>query len=524
MEIHMLNRRLFITLLLVLATVLIACGGEEEPTPEPIIPATATTVPATDTPVPPTNTPEPTATPEPEPTATPEPEPTATPEAAEEEADDTKPAGSSSAAIDLTGTLDVLLDTTLVEGAPDSYDIDAVAGQPLLLAAIPHTDIDLVVALTESDGTELIAVDSSFSGNIEALVFVPQVTEPLKFSVSEYFEEAGDYTAVATNATVYETASIADGGAIARYTVPAQADHSLLLILTTEDETFDTVVIVYDTDGNEIAYVDNALGGENEVLLFRPESAEDMVIEVSGYDDMGGDFTLAAGYTSAAPVEVVPTVRSVLDEPGSEIITFYTVDSADETHSFPFILAEGDSIGFVVESFDDFDDATTEFDALITVQNADGDILETHDAAFITEEFIFTAGENGLYYFIVSGVDGSTGGYTAYMYTGPDAIPDVAIYDLVNGKLPEESDIEYGYFEEAGSKVRVRVTPAEALDIILQIVDADDKLLAETDAGLAGEPEYLEFELPENTTYYIRVSGYNGAGGDFVMEILEPTE
>ena len=78
----MLNKRLFIALLFVLATILIACGGEEEPTPEPQILATATPIPATETPIPPTDTPEP--------TATPEPEPTATPEATEEEADDYK--------------------------------------------------------------------------------------------------------------------------------------------------------------------------------------------------------------------------------------------------------------------------------------------------------------------------------------------------------------------------------------------------------------------------------------------------
>ena len=410
------------------------------------------------------------------------------------------------------------------EGESDSFEIDAVAGQPLLLAAIPHTDFDLVLSLIGSDDTELVAIDSTFTGDIEALVYVPQTSDALKFNVSEYFGEPGDYTAVATNATVYEMTSIADGGAMARFTVPAQADHSLLIILATDDATFDAVVTLYDTDGNELAYVDNALAGENEVLLFRPESAEDVFVEVTGYDDVGGDFTLAAGYTSAAPVEVIPTVRSILDEPGSEIITYYTVDSADETQSFPFILGEGDTIGFVVESFDDGDDATAEFDALITVQNANGDILETHDAAFITEEFTFTALESDLYFFIVSSVDGSTGGYTAYMYTGPDAIPDVAIYDWVNGKLPEDSYIEYGYFEDAGSKVRVRVTPADTLDIVLQILDVDDTLLAETDAGVEGQPETLEFEIPENTTYYIRVSGFNGAGGDFVMEVLEATE
>jgi hypothetical protein len=378
--------------------------------------------------------------------------------------------------------------------------------------------------LTDSDDAELAAVDSTYSGDIEALVYVPQADDALKFSVWEYSGLAGDYTAVATNATVYEVATVADGGNAQRFTLPTQADRSLLLILATDSAEFDAVVTLYDTEGNELGYADSALSGENEVLLYRPDSAEDVIVEITGYDDIGGDFVLAAGYTSAAPVEVVPSVRSVLDEPGSEIITYYTIDNAEDVQFFPIWLNADDSVGFVVESYDDFDDATPELDALITVQNSNDEIIETHDAAFITEEFVFTALEDDLYFLVVSGVDGSTGAYTAYMYTGPTAYPDVAIYDLINGKLPEDNYMEYGYFVDAGSKVRIRVTPADTLDIVLQIMDVEGKLLAEADAGLEGETENLEFEIPEEIRYYIRVSGYNGMGGDFVMEILQPAE
>ena len=36
--------------------------------------------------------------------------------------------------------------------------------------------------------------------------------------------------------------------------------------------------------------------------------------------------------------------------------------------------------------------------------------------------------------------------------------------------------------------------------------------------------EYLEFELPENSTYFIRIFGYDGAGDDFVMNVLSLDE
>ena len=61
--------------------------------------------------------------------------------------------------------------------------------------------------------------------------------------------------------------------------------------------------------------------------------------------------------------------------------------------------------------------------------------------------------------------------------------------------------------------------PEDGLDIIVQIFDADDNLLLEVDDGLSGESEFLEFELADETTYYIGIFGYNGAGGDFVMDV-----
>ncbi|MCO5195967.1 MAG: hypothetical protein M9930_22135, partial [Anaerolineae bacterium] len=191
--------------------------------------------------------------------------------------------------------------------------------------------------------------------------------------------------------------------------------------------------------------------------------------------------------------------------------------SADEEQFFPIWLFAGDTVTFFVYSEDGFD-------ALVEVQDFDGNVLLSADESFTEENVEFTAETDDIYYFVVRSFDENPGSYDVLITAPASAIPDVAVGDLVNGKIEEDGYLEFGYLGDAGERFAVEVIPEQALDVIVQILDFDNNVLAEVDDQFNGETEYLEFELPENSTYFIRIFGYDGAGGDFVMNVLSLDE
>ncbi|MEM8858081.1 MAG: hypothetical protein AAGD96_07160 [Chloroflexota bacterium] len=81
-------------------------------------------------------------------------------------------------------------------------------------------------------------------------------------------------------------------------------------------------------------------------------------------------------------------------------------------------------------------------------------------------------------------------------------------------------------FEFSGGGSTIEVVPSNlAFDPIVDVVDGSGASILSNgpvDEGIAGEPEMIEFQLPDNGVYRIFVRGFGFSSGEFTIELSNP--
>lgn len=64
------------------------------------------------------------------------------------------------------------------------------------------------------------------------------------------------------------------------------------------------------------------------------------------------------------------------------------------------------------------------------------------------------------------------------------------------------------------------VFPDSAFDVIVQIFDRNNNLVAESDNGITGKPEALLFQPEQGGEYVVRIRGFVNVGGSYTIRII----
>lgn len=456
---------------LLLGLFLTACGGKEEPTPQP-----------EPTAVPPTTAPEPTDVPAPTEESTAVPEPTDAPEPTEE------PAAA-------------MTDLTSAEGGfslqypADWYTADLfgltilASAEDLLDTAEPGAEGAIVMALSgptdefESDDPLAalnMAIDESIAGNDMEVVDGP-------------------------------TAVTIQGQDAAVATVKGTADDG-----TPQTGYMD--LIIGQGDG---------AGRAGIVIGMAPTEMEDEFLPI--FKDIANTVVV----TAAAEVESGGGVGATGGIPESQGFLLYgdTVSgevAAGDVSAWDFIGLEGETIDIVVIP----DDA---LDVVVDVLDENGaSILENGevDDSFDTEEILgLTLPVDGTYYIVVRGFADGAGTYELSIgEAGTVGTPpagggsgSVAFGDTVSGAVAEPGAVSSWSFSAVkGDLIGAVVAVFDDFDAVLDVVDETGNSILDSTRDATFGDENLLIDIPADGEYAIQIMGFEDSTGSFELTLGYP--
>ena len=295
---------------------------------------------------------------------------------------------------------------------------------------------------------------------------------------------------------------------VAAFTFTGEEDDVVAMFIIPSGD-FDAVVDVVDSFGNFLLPLerDTSFGTEN-VIVTLPADGE-YTIKVFGFEESVGQFEIQLGF---------PLTNVVYAAPG-----FLDVDDEGEGHSFPFTaLRVGDMVGISVEPAEDLDVAIQVTQNGELVPDLGINEERGFDYSVESEEFVMIIEETGTFSFnVLNSIDdyaGNTGEYQVTLFGTPEIVFELAYGDVVQARTNEFGLIDYVIGGIVGDSLVVNVTPDNnSVDLIIEILDLDDNILASVDAGLDGEAEELIYAFANDELVIIRIRDFLGGEGDFEM-------
>lgn len=395
-----------------------------------------------------------------------------------------------------------------------AWEFIGLEGESIDIVVRPLADdFDLIFDLLDESGSSVldIEVDESF-GQEELRDFALPASGNYTISVYGFAGGMGDYeitlaeagamAGTATGSIGYGslmTGSIPAGGT-ASWTFEGEARDFVDITVAPYD--FDLVVDVLDPSGFSLldeSPLDESFDTEFIRVLSLPEDGTYTIL-ISGFEGEFGDYEIAVDLSNGGL-------------PGSIVFAADTLEESEsaEGHAFPFSALSGEFVSFYV-------DPEFGFDMVIEIVNDDTDeVLEEIDATTGFEEAFFVVPEDGNYYFLVKGFEGSYGAYDATLLGSDFVIFELAGGDGVVGLFGTDSIIDYIYRGAAGETVVFTAESEDDLDLMLTMTDLDDNVLLMVDEFVAGGSETLSYTFAEDLIVFLTVSEFDANQGQFIL-------
>jgi hypothetical protein len=286
------------------------------------------------------------------------------------------------------------------------------------------------------------------------------------------------------------------------------------IIVTPLDASLEPMVNLVDEDGFSLL-LSGEVGGPfspPEIRGFQPEDYSLLIITVRGFAESTGAFRLELREgTEAGAAGAIAASTQV--GPGSELVmTGAIVDGA--YGRYRFMAGIDSAIKATVTPLDGLD-------VVLEVYNfaTDEKLLEV-DNSFGVETLTFQPPALDLYALEVSGYNGQEGRYEISLTASPDVLLELFSESTLYGWLDDTEEAEYVLDLRQGDQIVISAEPEEGFDLVLDLLDADDRQLASVDDGNRGELETLIYTISADDVYFVRVRGFAGAaGGRFTMNV-----
>ncbi|MCB9419066.1 MAG: hypothetical protein H6667_04645 [Ardenticatenaceae bacterium] len=405
---------------------------------------------------------------------------------------------------------------TVTEAGPSTWNFIGLEGEQIDIIARPLADdFDLAFDLLDESGNSVldIEVDESF-GTEELRGFTLPSGGLYTISIYGFAGSVGDYevtlaeagamSGTAAGSLVYGnlmTGAVVSGES-AIWTFTGQARDFVDITVAPYD--FDLTVDVLDPNGNSLldeAPLDESFDTEFIRVLSLLEDGTYTIV-VNGFEGEFGDYDILVDLSNGG-------------QPGSIVFAADTLEESEteDGHAFPFTALAGEVVKFYV-------DPEFGFDTVIEIVNDDTDaVLEDIDATTGFEEAVFNVPEDGNYYFLVKGFEGSFGAYDATLLGSDFAIFELAGGDGVVGQFGSDGRIDYIYRGQAGDTITFTAETNDDLDLVLSMTDLDDNPLATVDEFVAGGSETLSYTFTEDLIVFLTVSEFSATPGEFYLYV-----
>jgi hypothetical protein len=405
--------------------------------------------------------------------------------------------------------------SSVTDAGPSTWDFIGLEGETINIIVRPLADdFDVAFDLLDESGSSVLdtEIDESF-GLEELRDFTLPASGNYTISVRGFAGAVGDYEITLAEAGAVPVAGAAGtiaygdlmngslaSGESANWTFAGEARDFVDITVTPYD--FDLVVDILDPSGVSLmdeGPVDDSFDTEFIRVLSLPDDGTYTIV-VAGYEDEFGDYDISLDLSNGG-------------QPGSIVFAADTLEESEteDGHAFPFTALTDEVVKFYV-------DPEFGFDTVIDIVNDDTD--ETLDSIDLTtgfEEAVFTVPEDGNYYFLVKGFEGSFGAYDATLLGSDFAIFELAVGDGVVGRFGPDGLIDYIYRGKAGETVTFTAETSDDLDLVLKMTDLDDNSLMEVDEFVAGGAETLTYTFTEDLIVFLTVSEFSANQGQFTL-------
>lgn len=276
-----------------------------------------------------------------------------------------------------------------------------------------------------------------------------------------------DFDTVTPGVTYYGTLTPAGDSDILTVTLTAGETYLVSLRGTGDDAVTDTLLVLYDAEGNLVNYDDDGGTDINSLLTFTAAESGTYYIGAESFGEEAGDYRVDV-IAESSIADVGDTFATAQMIAGG--LTFGFIDDAPgvvylglgEVDTFKIELVAGRYYTFQLAGGADYetdflDVPPGELDTVLFLYDEDGNrVAFNDDLAFpsnISSGLAFLASESGTYYLDVAAYEGQTGGYTLQVgeldVSGLDPLDSIRWENADNIEV-SEGNIAYVYFANEG--------------------------------------------------------------------------
>lgn len=301
---------------------------------------------------------------------------------------------------------------------------------------------------------------------------------------------------------------------------------------------YDTMLTVYDSNNEQIAHQDDSNEcGLQSLLENVPLNIDsEYTVVLSGYNSRVGDYSLEL-ICDSPQESLAPTAEPATgcDEPiiniaCGETLTGNTVDSCDGEQLFRFTATT---------SMKTISTCGSQYDTMLSIYSADGELVFHQDdsqdcgvQSFIQDLELSIGSE---YTIVLHGFSNQVGAYSLELTCGStcdDSIQTLNCGDVVTQSTANACRKEKTFQFTATSGLTTISSCGSEFDTVLEMSNNGDFNRYVDDTQICGRHAVIsDLELEAGEDYFVTLSGYNGASGNFRMEVtcdtltptLEPT-
>lgn len=401
---------------------------------------------------------------------------------------------------------------------------------------------DPLIKIIGPDSVE-IAMDDDGGGNLNSyLEFTAPATGNYFVEARGFMDDAaGDYVLTALEGDTpadnttdvslsaegdYREGLLSPAGDKDWYRIELNEGQSVRIGLTSSesgDALGDPYLVLYDTDGSEVARDDDSGDGLNAWLEYTAANAGTHFVEVRGFsDDAAGRYVVSVnagevGDNADTAEYLAPNAEGRVSIIGHE----------GDVDWFAMDLVEGRPYRIYVDSFEPGPLA----DPLLTLLDENGNQIAQDDdgGAGLNSYLAFTSATGGRYYAAVSGYAGGLGRY--YIRAIDTEVPgninsdeylDGNGDDRVN-RIEIPGDLDAYHVElEAGVRYTIDVRghgDSPLGDAFVAVLNSNGERIASDDDAGAGMDARLRFTPEQSGSYILQASGLGGSTGGYQIQI-----